>query len=164
MQSAGVWDALLDRRASAPAGGPSGDEQLEARRVLCGLPASGHELTEDYNPLEANQWDAVSFDKGCYVGQEVVARLRTYDKVSRTIVGLELPAGSALPEKGARLFDEEQAVGEVTSAVEPARPSDRGRPGLRQATGDAGRSRAADRCRGRCGRPRGQAAVSAVTR
>ena len=92
--------------------------------MLRGLPASGHELTEDYNPLEANQWDAVSFDKGCYVGQEVVARLRTYDKVSRTIVGLELPAGCALPEKGARLFDEEQAVGEVTSAVElPGRPT-----------------------------------------
>jgi folate-binding protein YgfZ len=111
-----VWEALLDgvRRAG---GRPAGDEPLEARRVLCGLPAAGHELTEEHNPLEAGQRDAVSFSKGCYVGQEVVARLRTYDKVARVLVGLELQAGVELPAIGTRLFDESRAVGELTSVV-----------------------------------------------
>lgn len=111
-----VWDALLP--AVERAGGrQAGDEPIESRRVLSGLPAPGHELTEEHNPLEAGQWEAVSFDKGCYVGQEVVARLRTYDKVSSTLVGLELPGGVALPPLGASLFDGGRRVGELTSAV-----------------------------------------------
>jgi folate-binding protein YgfZ len=116
--AAGVWEALAEVVRGA-GGRPAGREPLEARRVLRGLPASGHELTEDYNPLEAGLWDAVSFDKGCYVGQEVVARLRTYDKVSRSIVGLEWPAGAAPAAQGARLLDEGRPVGEVTSVCSP---------------------------------------------
>ena len=113
-----VWREL--QTVVEQAGGrPAGDEPLEAWRVLRGLPASGHELTEEYNPLEAGLWEAVSFDKGCYVGQEVVARLRTYDKVSRTLVGLELPEGSALPPSGAGLYDEGQRVGTLTSVTVP---------------------------------------------
>ena len=96
---------------------PAGAEALEAWRILRGLPGAGHELTEQHNPLEAGLWDAVDFDKGCYVGQEVVARLRTYDKVSRAIVGLELPGTGELPEPGAKLFDGERPVGELTSAA-----------------------------------------------
>jgi folate-binding protein YgfZ len=116
--SAEVWDAFLP--AVERAGGrPAGDEPIESRRVLRGLPASGHELTEEHNPLEAGQWEAVSFDKGCYVGQEVVARLRTYEKVSRALVGLDLPAGAALPARGAPLFDGGRRVGDLTSAVLP---------------------------------------------
>jgi len=116
--SAEVWDALLPA-VERTGGRPAGDEAIEARRVLRGLPASGHELTEEHNPLEAGQWEAVSFDKGCYVGQEVVARLRTYDKVSRALVGLALPAGVALPPLGAPLFDGDSRVGNLTSAVLP---------------------------------------------
>jgi folate-binding protein YgfZ len=116
--AAEVWDSLLDA-VEGCGGRAAGDGPLEARRVLRGLPASGHELTGDYNPLEAGQWDAVSFDKGCYVGQEVVARLNTYDKVSRSLVGLMLPAGSDLPEVGAPLYFDEREVGVLTSAVVP---------------------------------------------
>jgi folate-binding protein YgfZ len=116
--SADLWDALLP--AVERAGGrAAGDQPIEARRVLRGLPAPGHELTERHNPLEAGQWEAVSFDKGCYVGQEVVARLRTYDKVASALVGLELPAGVALPQLGAPLFDGGRRVGDLTSAVLP---------------------------------------------
>jgi folate-binding protein YgfZ len=117
--AAAVWQALSTLVEQA-GGRPAGDEPLEAWRVLRGLPASGHELTEEYNPLEAGLSEAVSFDKGCYVGQEVVARLRTYDKVSRTLVGLKLPEGSALPPSGAGLYDEGQRVGTLTSVAVPA--------------------------------------------
>jgi folate-binding protein YgfZ len=100
-------------------GRPCGDDAAEAWRLLRGLPAAGHELTEEYNPLEAGLWDAVSFDKGCYVGQEVVARLRTYDKVSRTLIGLRLDALHELPEPGTALLVEDRKVGTLTSAVHP---------------------------------------------
>ena len=73
-------------------------EELERWRIAAGLPAAGHELTEDWNPLEAGLWDHVSFTKGCYVGQEVVARLRTYDKVSREIVRLRAGLDGSEPK------------------------------------------------------------------
>lgn len=118
-----VWDALL-ARVQAVEGRPAGHEAVAAHRVLKGLPVSGHELSEEHNPLEAGQWDAVSFDKGCYVGQEVVARLNTYDKVSRLIVGLELSAGPALPATGDPLLHQGRKVGRLTSAVlSPDRPT-----------------------------------------
>jgi folate-binding protein YgfZ len=119
---AGARDAVLERLASAAgsAGGrPADNLALEARRVLLGIPASGHELTEGHNPLEAGLWDAVDFDKGCYVGQEVVARLNTYDKVARAIRGLVLASGAEVPAQGTPLFAGERRVGEITSALLP---------------------------------------------
>lgn len=108
-------------QAVASAGGSAiGAETLEAWRVLEGLPASGTELTEEHNPLEAGLRDAVSFTKGCYVGQEVVARLNTYGKVAREIVRLELEPGAPPPAPGAVVRCDGREVGVVTSAVAPA--------------------------------------------
>ncbi len=87
--------------------------------MLRGIGVSGQEYTEDHNPLEAGLWEAVSFDKGCYVGQEVIARLNTYDKVSRSIVGLRLPPGADVPAPGTELYAGERRVGKVTSALVP---------------------------------------------
>jgi folate-binding protein YgfZ len=91
---------------------------LTAWRILRGLPGSA-EMDEERNPLEAGLWDAVSFTKGCYVGQEVVARLKTYDKVVRTLVTVALPAGAEVPPRGATLHQGDRAVGTITSAVLP---------------------------------------------
>jgi folate-binding protein YgfZ len=113
-----MWQALY-LACSKCGGRPAGSLAAEGWRVLRGLPVSGHELTEDYNPLEAGLREAVSFDKGCYVGQEVVARLNTYDKISRSLVGLVFPEGSAPPEPEAPLFFQEQEVGRVTSSSIP---------------------------------------------
>ena len=100
--------------------GPAIDaESMEAWRILRGLPGPA-EMDEERNPLEAGLWDAVSFTKGCYVGQEVVARLRTYDKVARSRVTVLLAQGAAVPPRGAALRQGERAVGTVTSAVRPA--------------------------------------------
>ncbi|MFL2760644.1 MAG: YgfZ/GcvT domain-containing protein [Dehalococcoidia bacterium] len=55
-------------------------------RLKLGIPVFGFELTEDFNPLEAGLMSHISFNKGCYIGQEVVARLNTYDKVQRKLV------------------------------------------------------------------------------
>jgi folate-binding protein YgfZ len=113
-----VWEALA-RAVRGREGRCSGDVVVEAARVLRGLPENGRELTEERNPLEAGLESAVSFTKGCYVGQEVVARLRTYDKVSRTLRGVVGAPGSPAPEAGATLFEAGSEVGTVTSALIP---------------------------------------------
>lgn len=110
---------VLVGAAEAVGGGAVDAEVVEAWRILNGLPASGHELTDEHNPLEAGLRDAVSFTKGCYVGQEVVARLNTYDKVSRILIRLELAPGAPVPPLGAAVLHNGRPVGAVTSAIRP---------------------------------------------
>ncbi len=90
----------------------------EILRVEWGLPSAGHELTLDHNPWEAGLGDAVHMDKGCYIGQEVVARLDTYQKVKQHLVGLrpnrEVRSGVQV-EAGGR------PAGKVTSSVSSPR-------------------------------------------
>jgi hypothetical protein len=62
----------------------------ENLRILQGRPAVNSELTEDYNPLEAGLWDCISFSKGCYIGQETIARLNTYKGVKQRLWGVKL--------------------------------------------------------------------------
>ena len=93
-----------------------GDDALELLRIERGVPVQGKELIEDANPLEAGLIDYISFNKGCYIGQEVVARLNTYDKVQRTLVGLSWEA-SVVPDEGAELFADGKKVGVLTSAA-----------------------------------------------
>ena len=101
---------------------PAGAGALEAVRVEQGTPVHGKELSEDFNPLEANLRDYISFTKGCYVGQEVVARLETYKKVQKQLVGLTWDFDDS-PETGAKLFRDGKQVGVVTSAVRSPRLS-----------------------------------------
>jgi folate-binding protein YgfZ len=100
-------------------GRPAGEEAMEGYRILRGIPGPGSELSEEHNPLEAGLREAVSFDKGCYVGQEVIARLSTYDKVARTLMGLEFPVGGPMPEQNDRLYHDGQEVGVLTSVTVP---------------------------------------------
>src|SRR5258708_11787954 len=88
------------------------DNQYEMLRIQAGLPGAGHELTEDYIPLEANLWDSVSFTKGCYIGQEIIARMEGRNRLAKTLVSLQLPAVVPI---GASLADSERTVGSVTS-------------------------------------------------
>ncbi len=113
-----VRAALLDAAASE-GGGMIEAEALEAWRILSGLPGPGHELTGDHNPLEAGLRDAVSFSKGCYVGQEVVARLNTYGKVARALVRLQLEPDAPVPSPGAAILHGGRTIGAVTSAIRP---------------------------------------------
>jgi folate-binding protein YgfZ len=101
--------ALL--RAGAQAAGP---EQFEALRIAAGLPGPGHELTEDYIPLEANLWDSVSFSKGCYIGQEIIARMESRNRMAKTLVKLSLTAEAPV---GAALTQGERQVGTLTSVA-----------------------------------------------
>lgn len=110
---------LLELLASCGAQ-PAEPEVLEAGRIEAGIPRWGAELDETVLPNEA--WlerTAISYTKGCYLGQETVARLRTYGHVNRHLVALLLPAGSgAATGDAVRAGDE--TVGRVTSAVDSA--------------------------------------------
>jgi len=95
------------------------DEEYSLLRIEGGLPSAGAELTEDYTPLEAGLAAAISSTKGCYTGQEVIARQVTYDKVTQHLCGLEV-ARRAHP--GERVWGlEGSPVGKITSAVHSPR-------------------------------------------
>ena len=87
-------DHLLAADASLVMADPEGWETL---RVEAGLAASGHEITQEWNPLEMRLADALSFAQGCYVGQDVIARLRTNDRVKRRLWRVTFAGAQALP-------------------------------------------------------------------
>lgn len=87
----------------------------EFYRIAYGIPAYPNELSIEYNPMEVGLMEMISFTKGCYIGQEVIARLDTYKKVQKKLVRLELGAPpSHLPQ---RLYSGGQEVGTITSVV-----------------------------------------------
>jgi folate-binding protein YgfZ len=91
-------------------------ESYQLLRIEAGVPTAGHELTEEYTPLETGYHWAVSADKGCYTGQEVLARQVNYDKITRQMVGLSL---STIADIGDTLYplDKDQPIGKITSAA-----------------------------------------------
>ena len=91
-------------------------DTYEVLRVEAGLPAAGHELTEDYTPLETGLTEIISMTKGCFTGQEVIARQVNFDKVTKQMVGLHLEEEV---KSGALVKNPEnsQPVGNVTSAI-----------------------------------------------
>ncbi len=92
-----------------------GPGAIEAARIERCVPAFGSELGEDRNPLEAGLIGSISFNKGCYVGQEVVARLNTYEKVQRRLAVLRCETGPV--HAGEDVLAGGERVGVVTSAA-----------------------------------------------
>lgn len=80
-----IWQKLTSQGAL-----PIGNQAYEKLRILQGRPKPDAELTEDYNPLEVGLWSKISFDKGCYIGQETIARLNTYKGVKQKLWGIEV--------------------------------------------------------------------------
>lgn len=96
---------------------PFGAQAREMLRIEAGLPRAGLDLTEEVVPPEANlEGIAFSLTKGCYPGQEVVARMDTYGSVRRHLVGLMLQ-DAVLPPRGAKLFSGDREVGWVSSSA-----------------------------------------------
>lgn len=96
------------------------DAELEEVRVLAGVPRMGQELDESVIPMEARLGFAIDYAKGCYIGQETIARATNLGGVKHRLVGLRFgDHEGALPEPETKLFDLESGrdLGEVTSAV-----------------------------------------------
>lgn len=117
-EAANVWKMLVEAGAV-----PMGDRIWEQLRIQQGRPVPDRELTEDYNPLEAGLLQTISFEKGCYIGQETIARLNTYKGVKQQLWGISL---NAPVDVGSAIMVGDEKVGKLTSIVE----RDRGYFGL----------------------------------
>ncbi|HUI84771.1 MAG TPA: glycine cleavage T C-terminal barrel domain-containing protein [Candidatus Binatia bacterium] len=104
-----LWDALAAAGAT-----PAGSDALEMYRILRGVPRYGVDLRERDLPQETGQQHALNFSKGCYVGQEIVERIRTRGNVHRALVGFEIDGG---PPPGAKVRASDKDVGEITSSA-----------------------------------------------
>lgn len=91
-------------------------ETFNVLRVESGLPVTGLELTENINPWEAHLDESISLNKGCYNGQEIIARLNTYQKVKQRLCGLKLETPIDMAT-GAELTADGRAAGAITSSV-----------------------------------------------
>ncbi len=105
--AAKLWKTLTEAGAI-----PMGDRVWEQLRIEQGRPIPDRELTEDYNPLEAGLWQTISFSKGCYIGQETIARLNTYKGVKQQLWGIRLQAPV---EPGTVVMLGDEKVGKLTS-------------------------------------------------
>ncbi len=90
------------------------EDPYTARRIELGRPLPGHELIGDYNPLEAGLAWTCSDNKGCYTGQEIIARQITYDKITKTLVGVRSPQ---MLTSGTEITVDGRAAGFVTSVA-----------------------------------------------
>jgi aminomethyltransferase len=116
-----LWHGLVEAGAR-----PVGSAALEIVRVEAGIPRYGAEITEQVTPLEAGLIGAVDFAKGCYIGQEVIAKMHHRGKPRRVLVGLRIEA-DAPPDPGTPVTAEGKSIGQVTSSVRS--------PGLSQTIG-----------------------------
>lgn len=108
--AAEVWQILVETGAV-----PMGDRLWQQLRIQEGRPAPDYELTDDYNPLEAGLWNTISLEKGCYIGQETIARLNTYKGVKQRLWGVRL---NGKAELGTVVKVGDEKVGKLTSCTE----------------------------------------------
>jgi folate-binding protein YgfZ len=96
-----------------------GWQALELARIEAGIPRFGADMDESNLPLECGiEQRAISYNKGCYIGQEVLNRIHTLGHVNKELRGLRLPGDLDLPMKGDKLFWSDKEVGYVTSAID----------------------------------------------
>jgi folate-binding protein YgfZ len=114
-----IWDALVAAGAR-----PSGTTTLNLFRISRGIPQFGVDIRERDLPQETGQTRALNFTKGCYLGQEIVERIRSRGAVHRQFTAFLVEG--ALPEPGSKILAEEKEVGEITSgAILPLPRGDR---------------------------------------
>jgi folate-binding protein YgfZ len=100
------------RKAGAMAVGPAA---LELFRIAGGIPKYGQDIRERDLPQETEQTRALHFNKGCYIGQEIVERIRSRGNVHRKFTGFEIHG--QLPALGSKVVVDGKEVGEITSAA-----------------------------------------------
>jgi folate-binding protein YgfZ len=115
-----VWSSLA--AAVTTVGGTlAGELALDTARLGAGWPRFGQELSEDYVPLETGLKWAISFEKGCYVGQEIIARMDTFQRLAKRIVVLGCDHAQNTEETaimaGSTVWNRDRKVGQVTSVA-----------------------------------------------
>lgn len=94
---------------------PAGSLTYNALRIRAGRPGAERELSTEYIPLEVGLWDEISFTKGCYTGQEIIARMESRGKLAKTIVRLRL---QSMVEAPAPIRLDGREIGTLSSSVQ----------------------------------------------
>ena len=116
-----LWETLMTAGARLDVQ-PIGWNALESLRIEAGIPRYGTELTDSVIPLEAELEHAIDFEKGCYIGQEIVARMKYRGHPNRLLRGIEIDVNLTSHDchsgfLGARVFSGDREVGWITSAT-----------------------------------------------
>jgi len=106
----GMWEALAAAGAT-----PVGAEALELWRIVAGIPRYGIDIRERDLPQETGQEHALNFTKGCYIGQEIVERIRSRGAVHRGFTGFCFTGPT--PPAGTKIERDGREVGEITSVA-----------------------------------------------
>jgi len=106
-----LWNMLIAKGAT-----PVGYEALELQRLASGTPLYGVDIRERDLPQETEQARALNFSKGCYIGQEIVERIRSRGAVHRKLSGFLADPDQAIPS-GTKIVAGEKEVGEITSSA-----------------------------------------------
>ncbi|MBM3320362.1 MAG: aminomethyltransferase family protein [Candidatus Eisenbacteria bacterium] len=114
-----AWRLLLLHEAPKPR--PVGDEAFEILRMEAGTPLFGADIGPDLGPLEAGLESVVSFGKGCFPGQEILAKTHHRGKPPKSLVGLAIE-GDRPPDRGSAVLADGAEVGRITSAVRSIHP------------------------------------------
>lgn len=109
-------DSTLLERLKAAGAVQIGTETFEIARVEQGIPRFGADMDENTLVPEAIE-HAISYTKGCYIGQEVIARIRTYGQVAKALRGLSFEPNAPVPSPGDKILKDGKEVGWITSAV-----------------------------------------------
>jgi folate-binding protein YgfZ len=107
-----VFNSLLDDSSVEPVG----ESALENARLEAGIPRFGEELDNKTIPLEADLESKISFDKGCYLGQEIIVRMRDLGTPAKRLRTLVFEGGAA-PAEGADIEVDDRSVGEIRSSA-----------------------------------------------
>jgi folate-binding protein YgfZ len=107
-----VWNVLVSAGADEVH-----EQSLEMFRILCGIPKVGQDIRERALPHETGQERALNYTKGCYIGQEIVERIRARGNVHKAFVGFEVEG--PVPAAGTKIQSAGKDVGELTS-IAPA--------------------------------------------
>lgn len=113
-QASGIWRRLSETGGEAVT--PVGHDALETLRIEAGVPRFGVETGDEVIPLEANLRHLISFNKGCYLGQEIIARLDTRGTPAKRLRTLVFQGGAA-PAVEANVEADGREVGEVVSST-----------------------------------------------
>jgi aminomethyltransferase len=110
-------DACAAALAASGAATVSADT-IDALRIEAGCPLTGIDIDERVlAPETGQQQRAISYRKGCYIGQEIVARIDSRGHTNRTLAGFAFPSGAELPAPGTVVMDGERQIGRITSAA-----------------------------------------------
>ena len=116
-EGGGLLDALVERAGEITVGAIEPDAQ-ETLRIEAGIPRYGIDMDDSNVVSETTlERDAISFEKGCYLGQEVVARLKTYGSPKQALMGLRFDHGAQLPGPGSVIVADKKKVGRITSVA-----------------------------------------------